>query len=127
MIRGDRTIELADRGASTDHLTAALNTAALISTVAAQPGQRILNSADPDTPTAEQIVRSIGTQLGWTGTLNLLDDANDSNRGRHPWLAAHPIVLDTGASVRLGYTPVGTGLDLLREEIDWVATHCRTR
>lgn len=53
MVRGDHVIELAARGASVDHLTAASNTAALIATVAALPGQRILNSADPDAPTAE--------------------------------------------------------------------------
>lgn len=122
MVRGDRMIELATRGASIDHLTAAANTAALIATVAARPGQRILNSADPDTPTAEMIVRAIGTRLGWSGTLDLLDGAADPRRGRHPWLTGFPIVLDTSASASLGYVPVGDGLDLLTEEIDWIAT-----
>ena len=121
MVRGDRMIELAARGASIDHLTAAANTAALIDTVAALPGQRILNSADPDTPTAEQIVQAIGTRLGWNGTLDLLDGEADPHNGRHPWLTAYPIVLDTRASVRLGYVPGGNGLDLLAEEVDWVA------
>lgn len=121
MTRGDKTIALAHGGASIDHLTAAANTAALIATVAALPGQRILNSADPDTPNAEQIVRSISTRLGWRGRLDLLDGAADPERGRHPWLTTHPIVLDTSESIRLGYVPVGTGLELLTEEIDWVA------
>ncbi|WP_026820583.1 NAD-dependent epimerase/dehydratase family protein [Arthrobacter castelli] len=127
MLRGDERIELAEHGGSIDHLTAAANTAALIATVAKLPGARILNSADPDTPAAEQIVERIGTRLGWTGTLDLLDDMSDPERGRHPWLAPHPIVLDTGASARLGYDPVGTGLDLLSEEIDWAATEYRAR
>lgn len=125
MVRGDRMIELASRGASIDHLTAAANTAALIATVAALPGQRILNSADPDTPTAEQIVQAIGTRLGWSGTLDLLEGGADPRQGRHPWLTAYPIVLDTSASARLGYVPVGNGLDLLADEIDWVATQDR--
>lgn len=70
MLRGDRTIMLADRGASIDHLTAAANTAALIETVSKAPGQRVLNSADPDTPTAEQIVRTIGERLDWNACSN---------------------------------------------------------
>lgn len=120
MLRGDQRIELADHGASIDHLTAAANTAALISTVAGLPDARILNSADPDTPTAKHIVQTIGSRLGWAGTLDLLDGVSDPERGWHPWLTSHPIVLETGASTRLGYVPAGTGLDLLVEEIDWL-------
>lgn len=123
MLRGDRTITLAERGASVDHLTAAANTAALIETVASRPGQRVLNSADPDAPTAEQIVQAIGERLGWGGTLQLLDtDASGGpTEGDHPWRSAHPVVLDTSASERLGYSPVGGALDLLGQEVDWVA------
>ena len=43
---------LARRGAGVDHPTAAANIAALIDVVAATPGRRILNSADPDEPSA---------------------------------------------------------------------------
>ncbi|WP_146066147.1 hypothetical protein [Cryobacterium sp. Y82] len=45
----------------------------------------------------------------------------DPQRGRHPWLTALPIVLDTTAATQLGYVPVATGIDLLADEIDWVA------
>nr|WP_245192334.1 nucleoside-diphosphate sugar epimerase [Arthrobacter pigmenti] len=123
MMAGTERIELA-HGTSIDHLTAAGNTAALISTVALKPGARILNSADPDSPGAEQILRAIGSRLGWTGTLELLDDAVP-DRGLHPWLQKHPIVLDTRASHRLGYKPVGAALNLLAEEVDWVASQVR--
>lgn len=125
MISGEETIELANRGASVDHLTAAANSAELIATVAGIPGARILNSADPDTPTAELIVQTIGTQLGWPGTLTLLESGTDPERGRHPWLSTYPIMLDTKASAKLGYVPVGDGLDLLHDEIDWVAAQRR--
>lgn len=122
MRSGEPAIALAARGASVDHLAAASNTAALIQTVAARPGSRILNSADPDAPTAAQIVRAIGARLGWSGTLELLeDDDPESERGQHPWQSAHPIVLDVEKSHALGYAPVGTALDLLVEEVDWVA------
>ncbi|MGI8971814.1 MAG: NAD-dependent epimerase/dehydratase family protein, partial [Dehalococcoidia bacterium] len=39
---------LAHRGRGIDHPSAAVNIAALVETVAAKPGRRILNSADPD-------------------------------------------------------------------------------
>ena len=139
MLRGDARIELADRGQTVDHLTAAANTAALIETVALTSGQaapRILNSADPDTPTAEQIVRAIGEHVGWTGTVELLgerdqdehgdgDSGSDAgrDRGHHPWRVAHPIVLDTTASTAIGYAPVGGSLELLLDEVDWVRRH----
>lgn len=120
MLRGDRAIKLAD-GGSVDHLTAAVNTAALIEVVAGKPGQRILNSADPDTPTAEQIVRTIAERLAWSGAVELLHGQPESTDGDHPWRAAHPMVLDTAASERLGYSPQGRALELLAQEIDWIA------
>ncbi|WP_228720963.1 nucleoside-diphosphate sugar epimerase [Arthrobacter sp. 260] len=120
MLRGDGSIALAHRGATVDHLTAATNTAALITAVAVAPEARVLNSADPDAPTAEQIVRVIATRLGWTGSLDLQAESSDPGPGAHPWFTPHPIVLDTGASERLGYQPVGTGVELLHDEIDWV-------
>lgn len=120
MLRDDRTIVLADYGESIDHLTAADNTAALIEIIARAPGQRILNSADPDTPTAEQIVRMIGERLCWDGILELVNAAADPVVGGHPWLTAHPVVLNTSASKRLGYSPQGSTLELLMHEVDWV-------
>lgn len=80
MLRSDRTIMLADRGASIDHLTAAATTAALIETVSKALEQRVLNRADPDTPTAEQFVRTIGERLDWNGELELLDIEADLRR-----------------------------------------------
>ncbi|MGH3095599.1 MAG: NAD-dependent epimerase/dehydratase family protein [Streptosporangiales bacterium] len=127
MLRGDRTITLADEGASIDHLTAAANSAALIEIVADRPGQRILNSADPDTPTAQRIVQTIGERLDWDGTLELLDDEADPTAGEHPWRSAHPIVLDTAASARLGYSPEGPALELLTREVDWIAEQMNAR
>ncbi|SEB51983.1 Nucleoside-diphosphate-sugar epimerase [Paramicrobacterium humi] len=119
MLRGEPVIALADRGESVDHLTAAVNTAALIETVALRPGRRILNSADPDGPTAAQIVAAVGEHLGWSGRLDLLPAGADG--GEHPWHAAHPIVLDTSASLDLGYRPIGTAIELLGDEAHWCA------
>ena len=50
------TALLAAHGSGVVHTTAAANLAALIETVALKPGARILNSADPDAPSALEIL-----------------------------------------------------------------------
>ncbi|SDE11215.1 Nucleoside-diphosphate-sugar epimerase [Glycomyces harbinensis] len=115
MRSGERSIALAQAD-TIDHLTAARNAAALINTVADRPGSRILNAADPDTPTAEEIVRAIAAELSWDGRIERVPDG--SEQGRHPWQT--PMVLDTTAALELGYEPVGKGVELLAEEIRWL-------
>jgi len=102
-----------------DHLTAAANTAALIRAVADAPAARILNSADPDPLAAVEIVEAIADAISWPGRVVAVDD--DEPGLDHPWAAAHPIVLDTRESLRLGYRPVGDGRALLAAEARWVA------
>lgn len=116
---------LARRGAGVDHPTAAANIAALIEVAAAQPGQRIVNSADPDAPSALEIARTIADQLDHVWDEVLLDDGADERLGRHPWDAEHPIVLDTSAAVELGYEPVGSYADTVAEEIEWLVSAAR--
>jgi len=101
-------IFLAHRGVGANHPTAAANTAALIERVAAVPGARILNSADPDAPNGLEIARAIAALCEYEWQEILLDDDDASGLGRHPWDARPPIILDTRASLQLGYVPVGT-------------------
>jgi nucleoside-diphosphate-sugar epimerase len=115
MLSGNQSIELAHAD-TIDHLTAAKNAAALIKTVATRPGRRILNAADPDTPTAEDIVDAIATELSWDGRIEHVPGG--SERGRHPWQV--PMTLDPTAALDLGYEPVGNGIDLITEEIRWL-------
>lgn len=110
---------LAGRGRGIDHTSAAANVAALVEVVADQPGARILNSADPDAPSALEIARAVATHLGHTWEEILLDD-DDPVLGRHPWEAAHPIVLDTTAATQLGCAPVGDYAATVAEELDWL-------
>jgi nucleoside-diphosphate-sugar epimerase len=109
---------LAARGESVDHPTAAANIAALVETAAAKPGARILNSADPNAPNAREIARAAAERLGHRWNEVLLDD--DGPLGRHPWQTRHPIVLDTSASLALGYEPAGTYDETVADEIDWL-------
>ncbi len=119
MLRGDASIGLADRGETTDHLTAAGNAAALIDFVARVPGRRVLNCADPDVLTAREIVEAIAKLLNWRGQIDLLEPGRRG--GEHPWYAKNPIVLDTAAAVELGYKPEGEGRALLDNEVSWIA------
>jgi nucleoside-diphosphate-sugar epimerase len=118
---------LAGGGSGADHPTAAANLAALVETVAAQPGCRILNSADPDVPNGRQIARTIAERLDHRWDEILLDDRADTTLGHHPWDSRPPIVLDTGAADQLGYRPAGDYSTTVATAIDWlVSTAHRT-
>jgi len=116
---------LAHRGAGVDHTTAAANIAALIEAAAAVPGQRILNSADPDAPSALEISRAIARQLGHTWDEVLLDDDADEALGRHPWDAPNPIVLDMTAAAGIGYVPAGDYASTVAQEVAWLVAAAR--
>lgn len=118
-------ILLAHRGVGVDHTTAAANIAALIEAAAAAPGRRILNSADPDAPSALEISRTIARRLGHDWIDVLLDDQADPALGRHPWDAPHPIVLDMTAAAEIGYTPAGDYAATVVDEIDWLVASAR--
>ncbi|MGY4644884.1 NAD-dependent epimerase/dehydratase family protein [Cellulomonas sp. URHB0016] len=123
MLAGEPVIALCDRGGPVVQLTAATNVAVLVEVVADVPGRRILNIADPDVSTAAEIVAAVGAELGWTGRLDLL--AADAPGGDHPWRASHGLLLDTTAARVLGYRPAGTGLELLAQEVRWLADLAR--
>lgn len=116
---------LAHRGIGVDHPSAAANIAALIEVVAGRPGRRILNSADPDAPSALEISRTIARQLSHDWDEVLLDDRADERLGRHPWDAPHPIVLDMTAATDLGYTPAGDYTTTVAEEVQWLVSTSR--
>jgi len=112
---------LANRGAGVDHTTAAANVAALIEAVAASPGARVLNSADPDAPSALEISRVVAAHLGHVRDEVLLaGPARPGSPGATPWDAASPIVLDTAAAATLGYRPAGDYAATVTETIDWL-------
>jgi nucleoside-diphosphate-sugar epimerase len=117
---------LAQRGTGVDHPSAADNVAALIEFVAAHPGRRILNSADPDAPNVLEISRVVAGHLGhsWEEVL-LADSVTDGRLGQTPWSSVPPIVLDTTAAAELGYRPAGTYATTVPDEIDWLIAVAR--
>jgi nucleoside-diphosphate-sugar epimerase len=118
---------LANRGAGVDHTTAAANIAALIGVAADSPGARVLNSADPDAPSALEISRAIARLLGHSWEEVLLDDAPADGVGRTPWDAPHPIVLDTTAALELGYEPAGDYAATIADEVNWLVSGVEPR
>lgn len=107
------------------HTTAAANLAALIETVAHRPGTRVLNSADPDAPSALEICRTIAGHLGHEWEEVLLDDTAPAGLGRTPWDSPHPIVLDTSAATALGYQAAGTYAATIAPALDWLVDAAR--
>jgi nucleoside-diphosphate-sugar epimerase len=108
----------AHRGVGADHPTAAANIAALVELAAAKPGQRVLNSADPDTPSVAQIAQAIAERLDHQWREVSVDD--DVALGWHPWDCRPPIALDMTAATELGYEPVGDYARTVAEEVDWL-------
>lgn len=111
---------LSQRGRGVDHPSAAANIAALVETVAADPGRRILNSADPDAPSALEISRVVAAHLGHRWEEILLDDQAPPNLGRTPWDRVPAIRLDMSAATRLGYQPAGDYATTVTAELDWL-------
>ena len=122
VLDGRPAVFLADRGAGVDHTTAAANIAALVEVAAESPGTRVLNSADPDAPSAREIARTIARQLDHSWKEMLLDAAPADGLGRTPWDAPHPIVLDTTAALEIGYVPAGDYAATVAEMVDWLVT-----
>lgn len=111
-----------NNGKNVDHPTAAVNLAALIEVVARAPGQRILNSADPDAPSVRDISRAIASSLSHVFTEVSVESDAPRSLGQSPWDCAYPIILDTSASLDLGYVPVGTYAETIRDEMTWLTS-----
>ncbi|WP_083932561.1 NAD-dependent epimerase/dehydratase family protein [Nocardiopsis halophila] len=118
-----KTLFLRRRGASVDHTTAAVNLAALAERVAWIPGRRILNIADPDSPSVLEIARTVGAHFGHEWDLRFVDAT--SPLGRTPWDTAAPIVLDMSAASLLGHVPVGTYAEPVGPALDRLAEQAR--
>jgi nucleoside-diphosphate-sugar epimerase len=120
VLAGHPVVLLASRGQGVDHPTAAANIAALIETVAARPGRRVLNIADPDAPNGLEISRIVARHFGHDWREILLDH---DKLGRHPWHRG--FVLDTSAAQALGYRPAGDYATTVAETLDQLGTELR--
>src|SRR5947207_2100669 len=117
-VDGRRRVALAWNGESRFHTTSVPNLAELIRLAAAQAGDRALNAGDPDPPSTLGICEAVGNALDHEFEPVLLPgDAYDN-----PWATPHPFVVSMEAAKReLGYRPVATYPEAVRETCAWVA------
>jgi nucleoside-diphosphate-sugar epimerase len=117
-VDGRRRVALAWNGESRFHTTSVANLAELIRLAAAQPGNRALNAGDPDPPTTLEISQAVGSALDHEFEPVLLPgDAYDN-----PWGIERPFVVSMEAAEQeLGYRPVTTYPEAVRETCVWVA------
>jgi nucleoside-diphosphate-sugar epimerase len=116
-VDGRRRVALAWNGESQFHTTSVANLAELIRLAAAAPGDRALNAGDPDPPTTLEICRAIGDALVHEFEPVLLPGDGFEN----PWAADRPFVVSmTLAEQELGYRPVTTYPEAVRETCAWL-------
>jgi nucleoside-diphosphate-sugar epimerase len=125
VLDGREVVLLSYGGRGVDHTSAAANIAALIETVAHNPGTRILNGADPDSPSALDISRTVAAHLNHQWREVLLDDQAPEGLGRHSWDRIPPIRLDMTAATHLGYHPAGDYATTVTTELDWLMSEFR--
>jgi nucleoside-diphosphate-sugar epimerase len=114
-------IPLAYGGTSRFHTSAVTNIAALARVAAETPGSRILNIADPDTPTVAEIAAYVARHLDYEGrVVGINDPSYPPLIGRTPWSVPRPFVVDCRAAIRLGYSPATTYADAVGATCDWL-------
>jgi nucleoside-diphosphate-sugar epimerase len=117
-VDGRPRVAIAWRGESRFHTTSVANLAELIRLAATKPGDRALNAGDPDPPTTLEICRAIGDALGHEFDPVLLPADEYDN----PWGGERPFVVSMEkAEQELGYRPVTTYPEAVRETAAWVA------
>jgi nucleoside-diphosphate-sugar epimerase len=116
-VDGRRRVALAWNGESRFHTTSVANLAELIRLAAAQRGNRVLNAGDPDPPSTLEICEAIGNALEYELEPALLPDGAFGN----PWAVPRPFVVSMeSAEQEVGYRPVTTYPEAVRETCTWV-------
>jgi nucleoside-diphosphate-sugar epimerase len=105
-------------GKSSLHPASVYNIAEVIRLAAGKPGSRILNVGDPDEPNELSIARAIARSMRKDVTHILLPGPAPV---ASPWSLRVPFFLSLQASVsELGYRPVSTYADTVKETCEWL-------
>jgi nucleoside-diphosphate-sugar epimerase len=116
-VDGRRRVALSWKGESRFNTASVANLAELIRLAAARPGDRILNGGDPDAPSTLEICHAIGNALDYEFEPVLLPADEFGN----PWGTPNPLVVSMEAAEReLGYRPVATYPEAVRETCAWL-------
>ena len=122
-----RAVVLVGNGESRFHTTSVANLAELIRLAAGSPGTRVLNAGDPDPPSVVEIARAIGAALDYELEEILVPESGYERRElSNPWAVPCPVLVDmTAAERELGYRPVTSYADAVRETCSWLAADTR--
>jgi nucleoside-diphosphate-sugar epimerase len=121
VLDGRRVVVLPHRGESRFQPVSVHNLAELIRLAAERPGRRLLNGADAEAPTVTEIGRHIARAMGHEWAEVLFAGPPRNGVGDHPWGVARPFVLDmTEAEFEVGYRPVTTYENAVKETCDWL-------
>ena len=116
-------VVLAHRGESRFQPVSVHNLAELIRLAAERPGRRLVNGADPGTPTVTEIGRYIAGAMGHEWAEVLLAGPPRDGVGDNPWGVPRPFVLDMNeAEFEVGYRPVTTYAKAVGETCEWLVS-----
>jgi nucleoside-diphosphate-sugar epimerase len=116
---GRPRVAIAFKGESRFHTTSVPNLAELILLAANQPGNRALNAGDPDPPATLEICRAVGAAMGHEFEPVLLPGDEFDNPWGAPPEFPFIVSMDAAAS-ELGYRPVATYPEAVRETCAWL-------
>jgi nucleoside-diphosphate-sugar epimerase len=119
---GRRRVVLVSNGDSRFHTTSVANLAELIRLAAERPGARVVNCGDPQPPSVREIGVAIGAALGHEFELiGIPEDGYERPDISNPWAVPLPFIVDMRAAEdELGYRPVTTYADAVRETCAWL-------
>lgn len=123
MLDGREAIPLCFNGRSRFHTTAVANIAEVAVRALAEPRKLVLNVADPDAPSVNEIGGHIAKEMKWTGTLlpiEMGDPRSGSPVGWTPWSVPAPFTLSTEAARRIGYTATTDYAQSVPETCAWL-------
>jgi nucleoside-diphosphate-sugar epimerase len=118
-----RRVVLVSNGESRFHTTSAANLAHVVALAAERPGTRVLNCGDPDPPSVREIGRAIASTLDyeWDEEVLLPDSGYARRDLSNPWAVPRPLIVDMAAAEReVGYRPVTTYAEAVRETVAWL-------
>jgi nucleoside-diphosphate-sugar epimerase len=118
---GRTAVPLAFGGRSRFSTSATVNIAALIALCAQRPGSRTLNAVDDEAPAVADIARAVLDAMGSTAEILPFDGPPLDDVGASPWSVPSPMVLSMEEAHRLGYQPVATYADAVRDTVAWIA------
>ncbi|KQR17660.1 hypothetical protein ASF78_00085 [Cellulomonas sp. Leaf334] len=119
---------LAYDGLSRFHTTSTAVLGELVRLSARQPGDRVLNAADPQALTVAEIAAAVDAVMGVTSRLVTVPGGPVDGVGLTPWSVPRPLVLDMRrAQDELGYVAPGGYADTVGACVEWLVEAAAAR